>query len=57
MLQQLLADYFKLSLHQESRDLPAYELVAAEGGVILTKAAAGVTFEITVTFQRAGSDG
>jgi len=35
MLQQLLADYFKLSLHQESRDLPAYELVAAEGGVKL----------------------
>jgi uncharacterized protein (TIGR03435 family) len=38
MLQQLLADCFKLTLHQESRDLPAYELVAAEGGVKLQKA-------------------
>lgn len=27
--------------------------LAAEGGVILTKAAVGTTFEITVTFQRA----
>jgi len=35
MLQQLVADYFKVTLHQESRDLPAYELVAAEGGVKL----------------------
>ena len=26
MLQQLLADYFKVTLHQESRDLPVYEL-------------------------------
>jgi Trypsin-co-occurring domain 1 len=31
--------------------------LTAEGGVILTKAAAGVAFEITVTFQRAGRDG
>jgi hypothetical protein len=31
--------------------------LTAEGGVILTKAAAGVTFEITVTFHRAGNDG
>ena len=38
MLQQLLADYFKVTLHQESRDLPIYELVAAEGGVKLQKA-------------------
>jgi len=35
MLQQLVADYFKVTLHQESRDLPAYELMAAEGGVKL----------------------
>ena len=26
--------------------------LAAEGGVILTKASAAVTFEVTVTFQR-----
>jgi Trypsin-co-occurring domain 1 len=30
--------------------------LTAEGGVILTKAAAGVTFEITVTFQHKDSD-
>ena len=30
--------------------------LAAEGGVILTKATAGTTFEITVTFQRASDD-
>jgi hypothetical protein len=30
--------------------------LAAEGGVILTKATAGTTFEITVTFQRAPDD-
>ena len=40
MLQQLLADYFKVTLHQESRDLPAYELVAMESGVKLQKVSA-----------------
>jgi Trypsin-co-occurring domain 1 len=30
--------------------------LTAEGGVILTKATAGTTFEITVTFQRASDD-
>jgi len=29
MLQQFLADYFKVTLHQESRDLPVYELLIA----------------------------
>jgi len=38
MIQQLLADYFKVTLHQESRDLPVYELVVAEGGSKLQKA-------------------
>src|SRR5579862_6119846 len=37
MLQQFLADYFKVTLHQESRDLPAYELLIAEGGSKLQK--------------------
>lgn len=32
MLQQLLADYFKVSVHQEVQDQPVYELVVAEGG-------------------------
>jgi len=31
--------------------------LAAEGGVILTKATAGMTFEITVTFQHIDRDG
>jgi hypothetical protein len=31
--------------------------LTAEGSVILTKAVAGTTFEITVTFQRDDSDG
>jgi Trypsin-co-occurring domain 1 len=31
--------------------------LTAEGGVILTKATAGTTFEITVTFQHADRDG
>ena len=31
--------------------------LAAEGGVILTKAIAGTTFEITVTFQQIDRDG
>src|SRR5260370_402710 len=38
MLQQLLADHFNVTLHQESRDLPVYELVVAEGGSKLQKA-------------------
>jgi uncharacterized protein (TIGR03435 family) len=32
MLQQLLTDYFKVSVHQEVQDQPVYELVVAEGG-------------------------
>jgi hypothetical protein len=31
--------------------------LTAEGGVILTKAAIGATFEVTLTFQRADGDG
>jgi bla regulator protein blaR1 len=37
MLQQFLADHFKVTLHQESRDLPVYELLIAEGGPKLQK--------------------
>jgi uncharacterized protein (TIGR03435 family) len=37
MLQQFLADYFKVTLHQESKDLPVYELLIAEGGSKLQK--------------------
>jgi uncharacterized protein (TIGR03435 family) len=38
MLQNLLADDFKLKLHQESRELPSYELTVADGGTKLTPA-------------------
>ncbi|HWF11483.1 MAG TPA: TIGR03435 family protein, partial [Bryobacteraceae bacterium] len=33
MLQSLLEDRFKLQVHREMRDLPAFNLVAAKGGV------------------------
>ena len=38
ILQQFLADHFKVTLHQESRDLPVYELLIAEGAPKLQKA-------------------
>jgi bla regulator protein blaR1 len=41
MMRQLLADYFKLILHQQSRDLPVYELVVADSGPKLQKASGG----------------
>jgi len=37
ILQQFLADHFKVTLHQESRDLPVYELLIAEGAPKLQK--------------------
>lgn len=39
MLQRLLADQFKLKVHQEARDLPVYELTVGEGGSKLRKKA------------------
>lgn len=39
MLQGLLADQFKLKIHQDSMDLPAYELSVAEAGSKLHKVA------------------
>lgn len=41
MLQGLLADQFKLKVHQEARDLPVYELTIADGGSKLHKQADG----------------
>jgi bla regulator protein blaR1 len=35
MMQQLLADYFKVTVHQESIELPVYELVVGDGGAKL----------------------
>jgi uncharacterized protein (TIGR03435 family) len=37
LLQGLLADRFKLKVHQEARDLPVYELLVAENGSKLQK--------------------
>lgn len=44
MLQALLADRFKLTLHRETRDLPAYALVIAKNGPKLRKAKPGDTY-------------
>ena len=38
MLQTLLADRFKLTLHRETKELPVYHLVAAKGGLKLPPA-------------------
>ena len=37
MMRQLLADYFKLSIHQDSREQPVYELVVGDGGSKMQK--------------------
>lgn len=39
MLQNLLADRFKLKLHKGSKDAPIYELVVAKGGIKIKEAA------------------
>jgi uncharacterized protein (TIGR03435 family) len=36
MLQNLLADRFRMKVHKETRDFPAYELVVAKGGAKLS---------------------
>jgi uncharacterized protein (TIGR03435 family) len=41
MLQNLLADRFKLKLHRESKELPIYALVATKNGPKLTESAPG----------------
>src|SRR5439155_21091075 len=37
MLQNLLADRFKLKLHEENREVPGYALVVAKGGAKLER--------------------
>jgi uncharacterized protein (TIGR03435 family) len=44
MLQALLADRFKLTLHRETKDLPVYALVIAKNGPKLQKAKPGDTY-------------
>ena len=53
MLQALLADCFKLSLHRESKDLPEYMLVIAKNGPKLQESKAGDTYPNGIT----GPDG
>lgn len=43
MLQNLLADRFKLTLHRETKDLPVYALVAAKSGPKIQPAKGGET--------------
>lgn len=44
MLQALLADRFKLTVHRETKELPVYALVVAKGGAKLHEAKAGDTY-------------
>jgi bla regulator protein blaR1 len=44
MLQMLLADRFKLRVHQETKDLPIYALVVAKNGPKLQEAKPGDTY-------------
>ena len=44
MIQLLLADHFKLTLHRETKELPAYVLVVGDGGPKLQTAKAGNTY-------------
>ena len=44
MLQALLADRFKLTLHRETKELPVYSLVIAKGGAKIHESKAGDTY-------------
>jgi uncharacterized protein (TIGR03435 family) len=51
MKQSLLADRFKLKVHFETRELPAYALVVAKGGPKLTAAKEGESTRLSSTRQ------
>jgi uncharacterized protein (TIGR03435 family) len=46
MLQTLLAERFKVSLHRETREITVYKLIQANGGTTLKTAKAGGTLEV-----------
>ncbi|MBZ5585240.1 MAG: TIGR03435 family protein [Acidobacteriia bacterium] len=54
MLQTLLADRFKLSMHRETRDLPVYDLQAVKSGPKLPAPQGGACAEVLTTLPEAG---
>jgi len=56
MEQSLLADRFHLKVHFETRDMPAYALVAAKGGPKLTPAKEGEQENISVSGDAGASE-
>jgi uncharacterized protein (TIGR03435 family) len=54
MVQGLLADRFKLSMHRESRDLPVYDLQAVRGGLKLPPPRGGDCAEVMTAFPGPG---
>jgi uncharacterized protein (TIGR03435 family) len=46
MMQTLLAERFKLALHRETKDMPAYVLTVAKGGHKLTESKGGGDMEV-----------
>lgn len=55
MLQSLLADRFKMTIHRESRELPVYALVVSKGGPAMR--ASKVSGEPGCVVKRQGGDG
>jgi uncharacterized protein (TIGR03435 family) len=54
MVQTLLADRFKLSMHQETRDLPVYDLQTAKGGPRLPAPEGRACSEVLTTLPQPG---
>jgi len=54
MLQTLLADRFKLTMHRETKNLPVYDLQAAKGGPKLPPPRASACSEVLTTFPQPG---
>lgn len=57
MLQALLADYFKLKVHRETREQPIYALVIAKNGPKIRQAKAGDTYPNGLTDPYDGRTG
>jgi len=57
MLQKLLADRFKLRLHESSKEMPGYALVVAKGGPKLKPSADGQEHSLTFRLNQTGLSG